>query len=51
MDSTKRLADMGEGGVKNTEKLQTSFMNGPFVIRRQIEVKNCRHGKGGVKKG
>ena len=22
---------MGEGGVKNPEKLQTSFMNGPYV--------------------
>ena len=25
----KKTADMGEGGVKNPEKLPTSFMDGP----------------------
>ena len=28
-DITKKTADMGEGGVKNPEKLPTSFMDGP----------------------
>ena len=29
MDSTKKTADMGEEGVKNPEKMPTSFMDGP----------------------
>ena len=28
----KKTADMGEGGVKNPEKMPTSFMDGPFVF-------------------
>ena len=28
-DSTKKTSDMGEGGVKNSEKFPTSFMDGP----------------------
>ena len=28
-DSTKKTANMGEGGVKNPEKLPTLFMDGP----------------------
>jgi len=28
-DSTKKTANMGEGGVKNPEKLSTLFMDGP----------------------
>ena len=26
-----KIADMGEGGVKNLEKLQTSFMDAPWL--------------------
>ena len=31
MDSAKKTADMGKGGVKNPEKLPTSFMDGPLT--------------------
>ena len=31
-DSTKKLPDMREGGVMNSEKLPTSFMDGPHVL-------------------
>ena len=30
MDSTKKTADMGDGGVKNSGKSPTSFMDGPI---------------------
>jgi hypothetical protein len=31
-DSSKKTADMGEGSVKKSEKLPTSFINGPIVL-------------------
>ena len=34
-NSTKKTTDMGEGGVKNPEKLPTSFMDGSYVDSRE----------------
>ena len=31
LNSDQHTVDMGEGGVKNPEKLPTSFMDGPYV--------------------
>ena len=35
-DVTKKTADMEEGGVKNSEKLSTSFMDGPIPVFDRI---------------
>ena len=31
LNPDQHTVDMGEGGVKNPEKLPTSFMDGPYV--------------------
>ena len=36
MDSIKKTADMGEGGVKNLEKLPTSFMDAPLSDNKSL---------------
>ena len=33
MDSTKKLPTWGSWGVKNPEKLSTSFMDGPLLVK------------------
>ena len=32
----EKTTDMGEGGVKNPEKLPTSFMDGPLCIGQAV---------------
>ena len=59
LNSTKKNADIGEGGVKNPEKLPTSFMDDPKgqnsgfynVIKKIVTHSKCLYKKQKFKKG